>query len=118
MAVYVDRLRIRTRRAGCCGVRSKESSHLVADTLKELHEFAGRLGLKRSQFQNMRGKPHYKLTKRKRREALAMGAEAVGDIEALSKAVLCDAVELGTRRGKDVEEGADTRRVGHATGGP
>ncbi len=51
--------------------------HLQADTTNELHEFAGRLGLKRSWFQARPGRPemeHYDLTRSKRTLALELGA--------------------------------------------
>src|SRR5258708_26559462 len=58
--------------------------HLTADTQEELHEFAARLGLKRSYFQpgkQIAGKPspfwHYDLTEGKVRQALARGAQMV-----------------------------------------
>jgi len=48
--------------------------HMMSDTsLKELHDFAQQLGLKRSWFQNGSA-PHYDLSKTKRREAIALGA--------------------------------------------
>lgn len=71
MGVYVDEFRrwaptkIRCFQAG--------SSHLTADTVEELHAFAGRLGLRRVWFQNGRV-PHYDLTMRKRERALELGA--------------------------------------------
>lgn len=48
-------------------------SHLEADTLEELHEFAGRLGLRRSWFQD-RSIPHYDISKSMREKAIRMGA--------------------------------------------
>jgi hypothetical protein len=68
------------------GSRSHTSAwcHLTADTQDELHEFAARLGLKRSYFQPGRplgGKPspfwHYDLTAGKRAQAVALGAREV-----------------------------------------
>jgi hypothetical protein len=52
--------------------------HLQADTEAELHEFAQRLGLKRSWFQAHRRPEfaHYDLTSGKRSAALGMGAIA------------------------------------------
>ena len=46
----------------------------MADTPEELHEFASRLGLQRSWFQNHPRHPHYDLTENKRREAVSLGA--------------------------------------------
>jgi hypothetical protein len=51
--------------------------HLQADTLDELHEFAGRLGLRREWFQSKPGRPendHYDLTGPGRVLALELGA--------------------------------------------
>jgi len=45
----------------------------VADTLDELHDFAARLGLRRSWFQS-RNYPHYDVTISVRQRALRMGA--------------------------------------------
>lgn len=53
------------------------SCHLIADTVEELHEFAARLGMKRTWFQ--RGSfPHYDLTERRRTKALELGAVSLG----------------------------------------
>ncbi len=58
---------------------TSEWSHLFADTEDELHAFAGRLGLRRSYFQQ--GKPdwfpHYDVTRGMRFKALRLGAEPV-----------------------------------------
>jgi len=51
-----------------------ESCHLAADSLNQLHDFAARLGLQRSWFQNHPRLPHYDLTKGMRFKALKMGA--------------------------------------------
>lgn len=52
--------------------RHRQSSHLVADTLTELHTFAERIGLKRSWFQD-KSLPHYDLSPGMRRTAIAHG---------------------------------------------
>lgn len=66
-------------------------SHLIADTPEELHDFAARLGLRRSWFQEPKGlggravpadslkaqQWHYDVTAGKRREALRLGAVPV-----------------------------------------
>ena len=41
-----------------------DRSHLVADTLQELHEFAEKVGLKRKWFQDHKDHPHYDITTR------------------------------------------------------
>ena len=67
MAVYVDSELIP------CG--RMKMSHLVADTLDELHSMADRLGLKRKWFQTSQsGIPHYDICASYREHAIAMGA--------------------------------------------
>lgn len=66
MAVFVDNERIAWRGRMWC--------HLVADTLAELHAFAGRLGLRREWFQGRASYPHYDITVTLRIRALRIGA--------------------------------------------
>lgn len=66
MAVFVDNERITWRGQLWC--------HLVADSLDELHAFAGALGLKRSWFQERAAYPHYDVTTEVRDRALRLGA--------------------------------------------
>lgn len=95
MTVYVDDARIPAR----VGRLSSTWSHLFADTEDELHEFATRLGLRRSWFQDptKTGKPlkavrgsraaqnwHYDVTEGKRRQAVALGAVEVSSREAVA----------------------------------
>jgi hypothetical protein len=82
MAVYVDRLR--TWKAG-----QGPSCHMVADSLPELHEFAGRLGLKPAALHAYAGgrRPHYDLTARRRALAVAAGAAELANREFLRR---CD----------------------------
>lgn len=49
------------------------SCHLFADTVEELHDFAARIGMRRPWFQD-KDLPHYDLTTRRRRAAVALGA--------------------------------------------
>ena len=52
--------------------------HLIADSLSELHSFAGRIGLKRSWFQGGSRYPHYDiLSVTVEKRALAEGAVAM-----------------------------------------
>ncbi len=72
MSVYVDEL------TTVC-VRSKrwpysQSCHMVADSVEELHYFAGRMRLKPSWFQDQSSLPHYDLTKNFRLLAVKLGA--------------------------------------------
>lgn len=70
MSVYVDEM------VGCMQSKNwpySRSCHLGADSVKELHEFADRLGLLRTWFQ--RGSlPHYDLTTGMRFKAIRLGA--------------------------------------------
>lgn len=67
MSVYVDSERNH--------FRGMVMSHMVADTLDELHAMAERLGLKRAWFQESRnGTPHYDICQSKRALAVSLGA--------------------------------------------
>ena len=66
---------------------SGEWCHMVSDeSVKELHEFAVRIGLKRRWFQSV-SRPHYDLRPSKRRLAISMGAEEVGMRDLVRRAV-------------------------------
>lgn len=72
MSVYVDH----AFAFGDWG-RWSGGGHLQADTLEELHAFAGRLGMRREWFQSKSGRPdkdHYDLTRAGRELALRLGA--------------------------------------------
>ena len=72
MSVYVDH----AFAFGDWG-RWSGGGHLQADTLDELHEFAGRIGWRREGFQSKPGRPendHYDLTRVGRELALEFGA--------------------------------------------
>ena len=85
MAVYVDDSAIPATVPNGPVRHTSRWSHLFADSQDELHEFAARLGLRRSYFQE--GKPrgdgtpspfwHYDVTSGKRQQALALGAVPV-----------------------------------------
>lgn len=69
MTVYVDDVAIRWR--------GKLWYHLTADTVDELHAFAGQLGLKREWFQPSSTRPeahHYDVTNSVRDQAILFGA--------------------------------------------
>ena len=66
MSVYVDNEQIPWRGRFWC--------HMVADTLSELHEFAEKLGLRRSWFQDHGRYWHYDITVNKKNQALKLGA--------------------------------------------
>lgn len=76
MAVYVDPLfptapfaRVRSPRW-----RWPTACHMWADSPRELHALARRIGLRRSWFQDHPRVPHYDLTPGKRARAIAAGA--------------------------------------------
>jgi uncharacterized protein DUF4031 len=81
MTVYVDNARI----LATVGRHISRWSHLTADTKDELHDFAARLGLRRSYFQTCKATRwcppetcphwHYDLTASKREQALRIGAQ-------------------------------------------
>jgi hypothetical protein len=66
MGVYVDALMD-------WGWKYGKSCHLLADTEKELHDFARLIGCKRNWFQ-VKSSPHYDLTERRRKMAITKGA--------------------------------------------
>jgi len=79
VSVYVDEL------TTVC-VRSEnwpysQSCHLVADSVEELHYFAGRMRLKPSWFQDQSSLPHYDLTKNFRILAVKLGAIEINTIK-------------------------------------
>jgi Protein of unknown function (DUF4031) len=62
--------------------RGKKWCHLTADELGELHEFAAKLGLKQSWFQEHPIMPHYDVVEAKREMAIALGAISLTTVEA------------------------------------
>jgi hypothetical protein len=63
--VYVDNFKLKKGRYYWC--------HMLADTLKELHTMAKKIGLKSSWFQN-KSRPFYDLTLFRKQKALENGA--------------------------------------------
>jgi len=57
--------------------RDQRWSHLLADTLPELHDMAARLGIPRRAFQNKLSGAHYDVPARLYDEAIAQGAIAI-----------------------------------------
>ena len=52
-------------------------SHMMADTLDELHAMADRIGIARRHFQPANGKPHYDVCQAKRAAAIRAGAVVI-----------------------------------------
>lgn len=72
MSVYVDRAKNKLGRM--------KMSHMLADSLEELHEIAEKVGLKREWFQENKT-PHYDLCQSKRKLAIKLGAIDVNNRE-------------------------------------
>jgi hypothetical protein len=60
-------------------------SHMIADSINELHEMADILGVKRKWFQDKATKPHYDICKKKKMLALNYGAKLINDMEIIIK---------------------------------
>lgn len=72
MSVYVDTL---IEYGGSATFRWTHSCHMYADTEKELHKMAAKIGLKRSWYQDHTSLPHYDLVTSKRELAIRNGAK-------------------------------------------
>lgn len=60
--------------------------HMMTDgPIEELHQFADKIGLKRSWFQDKSGHPHYDLAPSKRATAIDYGAKSVTSREMIKK---------------------------------
>ena len=71
MSVYVDEMIPCVKSAKW---HYDQSCHLVADSVEELHYFAGRMMLKPAWFQDKPELPHYDLTTGMRKYAISLGA--------------------------------------------
>lgn len=71
MSVYVDPI---MNHGGSATFRWKQSCHMYADTLEELHAFAKRIGMKLAWFQTGGRLDHYDLTIARRAMAVKFGA--------------------------------------------
>lgn len=69
MSVYVDDATIPFRRMKMC--------HMLADTEKELHRMADKIGVSRRWYQNKASTPHYDVCLSKRALAVKAGAVEV-----------------------------------------
>jgi hypothetical protein len=121
MAIYVDDANIQ---ATVPNGRTRHTStwcHLFADTQEELHEFAEKLGLRRSYFQP--GKPrgdgtpsphwHYDVTAGKRQQALRLGAHAVSWRESTE---IMHARDAKAERGRVADQAAHTAGLAYRAG--
>lgn len=74
MAVYVDRIRLYPNAV----LRHKKWCHMIADSIKELHEMAELINLRTGYAQYKNGLVHYDLTPSKRELAIRKGAIMLG----------------------------------------
>lgn len=81
MPVYIDP---QTNCAPNTKWRGSVVTHLFADTVDELHVFAGKIGLNRSWFQ-VGSLPHYDLTPSKRALAICEGVVILDRKQAVAK---------------------------------
>lgn len=70
MSVYIDTARI--------PYRGMLMSHMLADSLDELHAMARSIGMKPEWFQANASTPHYDVCQAKRAQAIKLGAIVVG----------------------------------------
>jgi hypothetical protein len=78
--IYVDEIRTYGIYDRQGHARNILSCHMVTDgSIEELHQFAAKIGLKRSWFQGMpkHRHEHYDLTPHKRAKAIAAGAQSI-----------------------------------------
>lgn len=78
MTVWVDDLRD-------YGWRLGPSCHMTADTREELHDFARRIGMRRSWFQDKPRLWHYDLTASRRAAAIRLGAVELDIRESMAR---------------------------------
>ncbi len=86
MTIFVDELFTMTPRTAQARQYGNRWCHLSTDeNLEELHQFAEKLGLRRSYFQPHATLPHYDLTPAKRALAVKLGATEITTAERLQK---------------------------------
>lgn len=87
MGVYVDNAMLKYGRM--------KMSHLIADTIEELHAMARSIGIQRKWFQANASFPHYDICNAKRALALSLGAKEVTSRELVAvmrrfRSIHCD----------------------------
>ena len=85
-----------------------DGTHLTADTLDELHQFAKSIGLKREWFQDHRH-PHYDLKGSKRRAAIDAGAKLVGVRAMVVLSCYANAIRAGNRAAQVLRDGGEEK---------
>lgn len=66
-------------------------SHMIADSLSELHDMAKKIGVDRRHFQDKKNRPHYDICKQNKKLAIKLGAIEISDkqiIQILNKMYL------------------------------
>ncbi len=87
MTVYVDDMYLYPMGQ----FRGMKMSHMIADSLSELHRMADKIGVQRKWFQDKRSGPHYDIAISKRELAIANGAIPI-ELRTLSKMCFVQAV--------------------------
>lgn len=59
-------------------------SHMIADSLDELHEMAKRIGVDKKHFQDKPGQPHYDICRSKKELAISFDAKLIDDREMIA----------------------------------
>ena len=77
MSVYVDNFQAKYGRM--------IMSHMMADSLGELHDMADKIGIRRKWFQNNKRFPHYDICQSKKNSAIKFGAKEITAIELVKK---------------------------------
>lgn len=102
MTVYVDSFKMK--------YRGMVMSHMVADTIAELHAMADKIGIQRKWFQVNASFPHYDIAQTKRYRAILEGAQEI------SKWKLVEFMKKKRADPVFIEEWADERRKFQTSG--
>lgn len=104
MTVYVDDMYLYEMGQFKCGPRVYKMSHMIADTLEELHAMADKIGVDRRWFQDKSSGPHYDITMTKRALAVKAGAVEITLRQ-------CSAMSLECAAGRPMPQPQDAERV-------